>query len=407
MSSPSPLPTRQTTVRLYRTQAEFRRSPALYRGFVGGRGSGKSWVGAYDLLRRAKRGHTYLVASPTGVKLQDETYPTFQAIAKQLGAWNPGGVRLSPYPTVTLGTGAVIRFRTAEDPEKLRGPNLSGVWLDEASLMEEPAYLITIACLREHGEQGWLSATFTPKGLTHWTKAVFDSNRPDTALFRAHTKDNPFNPPEFADTLARQYGPQLARQELAGEFLAIEGAEWPAEYFDHAAFWFDDWPTDLTIRTIALDPSKGRESKVGDYAAFALYGRDANGWEYAEGLLLRADQSVLVDTGLDLIQRFKPDGFAIEGNAFQHLFGPLFQQRATQRQMHFHAHFLDNTVNKLVRIRRLTEPLQSKRIRFRRTPGTRLLVDQLRDFPLAEYDDAPDALEMSRRLAIELHNKRQ
>jgi hypothetical protein len=104
---------------------------------------------------------------PTGVKLADETFPTFKAIAQELGTWDPAGVKMTPYLPVRLGTGATVRFRTAEDPDKMRGPNLSGVWLDEASLMDEEAFKIAIACLREDGEQGWLSATFTPKGLGH------------------------------------------------------------------------------------------------------------------------------------------------------------------------------------------------------------------------------------------------
>ena len=43
----------QRRIGLHRAQALFRYSPAIYRGFVGGRGSGKSWAGAYDLLMRA------------------------------------------------------------------------------------------------------------------------------------------------------------------------------------------------------------------------------------------------------------------------------------------------------------------------------------------------------------------
>ncbi|MFX4846510.1 phage terminase large subunit, partial [Acinetobacter baumannii] len=86
-------------------------------------------------------------------------------------------------------------FRSAEDPDKLRGPNLSGSWLDEASLMEREAFDICIASLREAGEQGWLSATFTPRGLTHWTYDLFGrGGRPDVELFTSRTRDNPFAP---------------------------------------------------------------------------------------------------------------------------------------------------------------------------------------------------------------------
>ncbi|MHB8902409.1 MAG: hypothetical protein ACYC6Y_26920, partial [Thermoguttaceae bacterium] len=35
-------------------------------------------------------------------------------------------------------------------------------------------------------------------------------------------------------------------------------------------------------------------------------------------------------------------------------------------------------------------------------PSTKILVDQLRAFPIADHDDGPDALEMATRLACEL-----
>jgi hypothetical protein len=35
-------------------------------------------------------------------------------------------------------------------------------------------------------------------------------------------------------------------------------------------------------------------------------------------------------------------------------------------------------------------------------PSTKLLVDQLREFPIAKHDDGPDALEMAVRLAAEM-----
>jgi len=111
---------------------------------------------------------------------------------------------------VTLGNGAEVLFRSVDDPERARGPNLSGAWLDEASLMDAEAYSIIIACLREGGEQGWLSATFTPKGKGHWTYDVFGSQRPNSALFTARTVDNPFLPATFAETLRAQYPSQFA-----------------------------------------------------------------------------------------------------------------------------------------------------------------------------------------------------
>jgi hypothetical protein len=64
---------------------------------------------------------------------------------------------------------------------------------------------------------------------------------------------------------------------------------------------------------------------------------------------------------------------------------------------------LNNQVNTLVRIRRLTGPLAQNWVRFKAgSSGAKLLVELLRDFPHGEHDDGPDALEMALRLSAEL-----
>ncbi len=400
-------------IRLHPAQNEFTESPALFRGFVGGRGSGKSWAGAFDLLCRARDQRTYLVASPTGVLMEDTTFPTFTAIAKHLGMWKR--VKLTPYPNVTLTTGETIRFRTAEDPERMRGPNLSGVWLDEASLMCEDAYTVAIGCLREAGEQGWLSATFTPKGPHHWTFDVFGKNRPDTALFRARTGENPFNPRDFEATLARQYGPGFARQELGGEFVETEGAEWPAAWFGEH-LWFRDWPhpDDITLRVMGLDPSKGR-GENGDFSAFVNAARDTRGIIWLEADMdNRRPTTQIVTDAIALAARFEIetggplDGLGCESDQFQELLATELIEQSRRRGIQLPVYKLTTKGKpKEERIRRLTPYLSAGTFRFRDTPSTRLLVAQLQQFPVGSHDDGPDALEYAMRLAVHVWNARQ
>ncbi len=200
-----------------------------------------------------------------------------------------------------------------------------------------------------------------------------------------------------------------------------EACEWPAEYFERADFWFQEWPEQLTVKALALDPSKGATDKPGDYAAYVRYGRDHAGREYVEADLRRADADALIAAGLEHVRAFNPDGFAIEANVFQSLLAPLFKlavaadfdaaKRIRGNQaapLELRLYLLDNSVNKAVRIRRWTDPLAQRRVRFKaRSPGTALLVQQLRDFPNGEHDDGPDAGELARRLAVELFNGRQ
>ena len=216
------------TLDLHAAQDAFLNSNALYRGFVGGRGSGKSFSGACDLLLRAQDDRLYGVYAPTYPMLRDSSWRAFLDMGKRLRfirAVNRTEMR------ITLGNGAEVIFRSVDDPERARGPNLSGAWLDEASLMEQDAYTIIIACLREGGQQGWLSATFTPRGKAHWTYDTFGTGRPNTALFHARTADNPFLPPDFADTLRAQYPSQFAAQELEGDFVDLQGNVFKRDWF--------------------------------------------------------------------------------------------------------------------------------------------------------------------------------
>lgn len=256
--------TLRKTVRLHCAQYDFCHSQSLFRGFVGGRGCGKSHCGAYDLLRRARAGRLYLVCSPTYTILQDTTLRTFLALGRELGVINhAAGVKLSPPPSIHLTTGADVIFRSADDPDRLRGPNISGCWLDEASQMARQTYEIVIAALREGGEQGWLSATFTPSGLAHWTYETWGTARSDTAIFHARTGDNPFNPAGFEATLARQYGgadSALSRQELAGEFLDDESG-WqviPHSWIRAAqARWTPGPPAEQSLSCLGVDVAYG------------------------------------------------------------------------------------------------------------------------------------------------------
>lgn len=350
------------------------------------------------MLARARRGRTYLIGSPTSVLMQDTTFPTFKALAQDLGVWNSDAVKLTPYPTVELTTGATARFRTADDPEKLRGPNLSGVWLDEASLMEHEAFLISIASLREAGDQGWLSATFTPKGRSHWTYDVFGKGRPGSAMFQSRTSDNPFLPRAFAEQIRTQYSGLRAQQELEGEFVNIEGAEWPAEYFG-PGIWFDVWPAQLTCKVMMLDPSKGRDAKSGDFRAFVFLGRDRDGHLWVDADLDRQPTPIIVEEGIEFARRFRPHAFGVEANVFQELLADDMARVSRERGVMLPLFLINNQVNKLVRIRRLGPYLQRGLLHFKAgSSGAQLLVQQLQDFPEAEHDDGPDALEGAVRL---------
>ncbi len=191
-------------------------------------------------------------------------------------------------------------------------------------------------------------------------------------------------------------------REKQGSPVDPDVCEWPEEYFGPHA-WFDDWPDALAVRTIALDPSKGADARRGDYSALVTLGIDATGIVYVEADLARRPIAQLVSDGVALCGAFRPHVFGIETNQFQELLAGEFEAEFHRQQVvGIPIASLTNTVNKQVRIRRLGPYLSSGRLRFKaNSPSTRLLVDQMRDFPAGAHDDGPDAAEMALRLALE------
>ncbi len=182
--------------------------------------------------------------------------------------------------------------------------------------------------------------------------------------------------------------------------------EWPDAYFGHH-IWFEKWPPGLTVRVVALDPSKGADARHGDYSAYVLLGVDSHGVVYVEADLERRPTPVMVDDGVRIVNRFSPDGFGVEANQYQELLIEEFERAFREQKVRTTIpRRIDNFVNKNVRIRKIGPLLAQRKLRFlKKDKSTELLVNQLRDFPLGSHDDGPDALEMAMRLAETLTGK--
>ena len=178
-------------------------------------------------------------------------------------------------------------------------------------------------------------------------------------------------------------------------------AEWPDDFFG-PDIWFNEWPDGWQCKVVALDPSKGVESKFGDYSAFVLL-MVSGGVVYVDADLAVRNTTIITETAVDIQQYFRPDWFGVEINQFQQLLADDLNRRGEERGIFMPLYGVNNQVNKLVRIRRLTPYLSKRQIRFKGgSRGAKLVVEQLRDFPNGDHDDGPDALEMAVRLASHL-----
>jgi predicted phage terminase large subunit-like protein len=280
-----------------------------------------------------------------------------------------------------------------------------------------------------HSSAGWISARFPsivdwPTNTALWDQweAIYcDAQQPDAKplarkFYERHRTEMDAGAnvlwPAVEDlyTLMQmrvESGRTAFEREKQGSPVDPDLCEWPDSYFaEH--IWFERWPNELAIRVITLDPSKGSDARRGDYSAYVLLGIDQAGMIYVEADMARRPTPQMVEDGVALCERFRPTAFGVEANQFQELLCRELADAFARRGMAYIVpSAIHNHASKLVRIRRLGPFLSQHRLRFlSRSASTRLLVDQLRDFPAGAHDDGPDALEMALRLVEEIWHGR-
>lgn len=229
---------REVEFSLFPRQRRFVRHKAHYPAYIGGIGAGKTLSGACKVIDRLQRKQFGLVCAPTYDMLRLATQRTLFELMDEFGIvyeYNKGEKQL-----IIPASGHEIVFRSLDDPEKVRGPNVHYVWVDEGSLIDAQAWRIIKGRARVEDRnpenpdldfpfQAWL--TCTPKGRNwcweEWERdATGNEFDPVHPLFRVRTDENPTLPPDYATSLG--YTGVFADQELGGEFVAFEGLVYAA-----------------------------------------------------------------------------------------------------------------------------------------------------------------------------------
>jgi phage terminase large subunit-like protein len=202
--------------------------------FRAGRGSGKSRSGAETIRRMVDSGQAKRIAlvGPTAADVRDVMIEGESGLLSvfppaQRPLWQPSIRR------VTFHNGAIATSYSADEPERLRGPQHDLGWVDEPASMPkgEEAMSNLLLGLRL-GDAPWLMVTGTPKPL-HWLRALAD--RPDTITTTGSTYDNErYLARTFIEDIVGRYdGTRLGMQEINAEWLeGVENALWTQEIID-------------------------------------------------------------------------------------------------------------------------------------------------------------------------------
>ena len=249
---------------------------------LAGRGFGKTRTGAEWIRALAETGQAERMAlvAPTAADARDvmvEGESGILAISptRNRPFYEPSKRRL------TWPNGALATTYSADEPERLRGPQHDAAWCDELAAWRYPEAWDMLMFGLRLGHDPRTVVTTTPRPTKLIRRLLAD---PMVALTRGSTLENEANlAPSFLAQVKRRYeGTRLGRQELEAELLEdVAGALWTHELIDSTRAM--GHIPDLTRIVVAIDPA-ATSGEDADETGLIVAGKDArgHGWVLAD-----------------------------------------------------------------------------------------------------------------------------
>ena len=204
-------------------------------GFVAGYGAGKSrTMCAWTVMLALDNPNTLgVMFAPTGPLVRDVVIRTMEDFLEQYEI--PYEFRASPLPEfkLLLPEGPVtVLCRSMENWARIIGLNASFICADEidTSKIEIARRAVDkfLGRLRA-GNRRQLGLFSTPEGFgILYSMVREEGHKPDRALYKGRTADNPYLPPDFLDAMRENYSPALFKSYTEGEFcLLTQAAVYP------------------------------------------------------------------------------------------------------------------------------------------------------------------------------------
>lgn len=207
-----------------------------FRGYVGGFGSGKTYVGCIGLCNAAYQYPSIPQGyfAPTYSQIRDIFYPTIEEVAEKMGLTTK--VKLGDHEVLLLDHGRVrsrIICRSMDNPATIVGFKIGRALIDELDVMPmakaELAWRKIIARMRWMGPPGFtaqVDVTTTPEGFLFMHRQFVQRLREKPELNRlyglvqASTYENEALLPEgYIESLLESYPAQLVQAYLHGQFV--------------------------------------------------------------------------------------------------------------------------------------------------------------------------------------------
>jgi len=244
---------------------------------LAGRGFGKTRTGAEYVRVAVEEGRARRVAlvAPTAsdarsVMVEGESGLLSISRRRWRPIYEPSLCRL------TWPNGAIATTYSADEPNRLRGPQHDLAWCDELAAWRYPAAWDMLMFGLRLGEDPRVVVTTTPRPIKLIRDLLAD---PKVVTTRGRTVENRANlAPAFLEQIVKRYeGTRLGRQKLDAEILDdMPGALWQRGLIEAAR---TSAAPDLARVVVAIDPAAA-SSDGADETGIIVAGRDSGGHGY-------------------------------------------------------------------------------------------------------------------------------
>jgi len=248
---------------------------------LAGRGFGKTRTGAELIRARVASGTARRVAlvAPTAADARDVMVEGESGILAISPPWDRP--RYEPSKRrLTWSNGAIATLYSADEPERLRGPQHDTGWCDELASWRHPEAWDMLMFGLRLGTDPRVVVTTTPRPTKLLRQLTADRT---VTVTRGTTYENRANlAPDFIEQIVRKYeGTRIGRQEIEAELLDdLPGGLWNHGLIEAARA--SEAP-DLARIVVAIDPaaSSGRDA---DETGIIVAGKDTqgHGWVLAD-----------------------------------------------------------------------------------------------------------------------------
>lgn len=192
--------------------------------------------------------------------------------------------------------------------------------------------------------------------------------------------------------------------ELQNEPISPDDCLFQEEWFDY----YNEFEMNFNSKDFefygAVDPSLGKNKKSDYSAIITIAKQKATGYMYViDADVMRRHPDRIINDVLEKerwLRKTYGKGFkklGCETVQFQWFLKEEISKASAKAGLYLPIEEINSTGDKVLRIQSLQPDIKNKYIKFNRRH--KLLLEQLKHFPMASHDDAPDALEMARTIA--------